>query len=164
MEKLAWCPRTLRENSYLHFVQSILDYSCSIWDPYHQTSIHELEMIQHRAAWFVLNKPWRKTSYDSITDMLTLLGWPTLQERRQHARLMLLFKLTNNLLFIPSSYLPSPSPSTRAQHKLKHMHIQSSSNIYCYSFFPRTIPEWNSLPFDDLDNITLSQYYVLIVV
>ena len=136
MEKLAWCPRTLQENSYLHFVQPILDYSCSIWDPYHQTSIHKLEVIQHRAPRFVLNKPWRKTSYDSITDMLTSLGWPTLQERRQHARLMLLFKLTDNLLFIPSSYLPSPSPLTftRVQHKQKYMHIQSSTNIYRYSF------------------------------
>ena len=127
---------------YLHFVQPILDYSCSIWDPYHQTSIHKLEMIQHRATQVVLNKPWRKTSYDSITDMLTTLGWPTLQECRQHARLMLLFKLTNNLLSIPSNYLPSPSPltSTRAQHKLKYMHILLSTNIYHYSFFPRTIP------------------------
>ena len=39
--------RALRETSCSHFVLPIIDYYCSIWDPYHQTLIHQLEMIQH---------------------------------------------------------------------------------------------------------------------
>ena len=117
-------------------------------------------MIQHRAARFVLNKPWRRTNHDSISDILEALKWPPLKERRQHARLVLLFKLTSNLLSIPSIYLPSPSPLTitRAQHKLKYLHTQSTSNTYRYSFFPRTIPEWNNLQIPDLHNLTLNQF------
>ena len=120
-------------------------YCCSVWDSYHQISIHKLEMIQHCAAHFVLNKPWRRTNHDSITNILETLKWPPLKEHRQHAHLVL---LTNNLLSIPSIYLPSPSPTTtRAhwQHKLlKCLHIQSTSNTYQYSFF-RTITEWANL-------------------
>ena len=134
-------PKTLRETSYLHFVLPILDYCCSIWDPHHQSSVHKLEMIQHRAARFVLNKPWRKNTRDSITHMLETLKWPPLQKRREDARLILLFKLANSLLTIPGIYMPLPSPlsSTRAPHNLKYMHIGSTSEIYRYSFFPRTI-------------------------
>ena len=53
-------------------------------------SISKLEMIQHRAARFVLNKPWHRSNqnHDSITDMLTSLEWPTLQNRRTIARLI----------------------------------------------------------------------------
>ena len=42
-------------------------------------------MIQHRAVHFVLNKPWHKLSHDhdSVTQMLTNLRWPELQERRK---------------------------------------------------------------------------------
>ena len=47
-------------------------------------------MIQHRAARFVLNKPWRRHHRDSITEMLNELNWPSLQERRKQARLILL--------------------------------------------------------------------------
>ena len=158
--------RTLREASYLHFVLPILDYCCPIWDPYHQTSIHKLEMIQHRAARFVLNKPWRRTNHDSISDILEALKWPPLKERRQHARLVLLFKLTSNLLSISSTYLPSSSPLTitRAQHKLKYLHTQSTSNTYRYSFFSRTIPEWNNLQIPDLHNLTLNQFKQQLVI
>ena len=57
-----------------------------------QTSIHKLEMVQHRAARFVLNKPWRRNHRDSITDMLVRLNWKSLENHRRHSRLILLFK------------------------------------------------------------------------
>ena len=39
-----------------------LEYCSAIWDPYHHTSIGKLEMIQHRAVRFVLNKPWHRSN------------------------------------------------------------------------------------------------------
>ena len=56
-------------------------------------------------------------------------------------RLLLLFKLVNNLLTIPTTYMPTLSPLTvtRAQCNLKYMQIQTSSRIYQCLFFPRTI-------------------------
>ena len=72
------CPRALKELSYKHFILPTLDYAVSIWDPYHCNNINKIEMIQHRAARFVLNCPWRRDIRDGISSMLQLLGWPTL--------------------------------------------------------------------------------------
>ena len=66
-------------------------------------------MIQHRAARFVLNKPWNRHQRDSITDMLKELNWPSLQERRKQSRLILMY----HLLIVPDRCLPTPSPITK---------------------------------------------------
>ena len=59
-------------------------------------------MIQHHAAKFVLNKPWRKNHRDNITDMLQSLNWLSLEKRRRDSRLILLFKFLNRLIHIPT--------------------------------------------------------------
>ena len=59
-------------------------------------------MVQHRAARIVTGKPWRRDHRDSITNILTSLNWPTLQERRRQARLVLLYKILHNLPTLPS--------------------------------------------------------------
>ena len=43
-------------------LSSITVVLCVIWDPYHQKDIHKLEMVQHRAARFILNRPWHKNT------------------------------------------------------------------------------------------------------
>jgi len=80
----------------------VLEYCAPIWDP--------IEMIQHRATRFVLKKPWRRNYQDSVSSMLADLQWPLLSQRRKYARLTLLYKSLNNLLSIPSTYLPVPTP------------------------------------------------------
>ena len=114
-------------------------------------------MIQHRAARFVLNRPWRRNHRDSITEMLVELKWPTLEDRRKQARLMLLFKFVNKLIYVPNQYLPvlSPATSTRANHPLKLLQLYARTNRYSNSFLPRSIPDWNNLDMEDLDNIDL---------
>ena len=51
------CSRAL---SYKQFILPVLEYAAAIWDPYHLKDINKIEMIQHRAARFVLNRPWRR--------------------------------------------------------------------------------------------------------
>ena len=115
-------------------------------------------MIQHRAARFVLNRPWRRNHRDSITEMLVELKWPTLEDRRKQAHLMLLFKFVNNqFMFQISICMPvlSPATSTRANHPLKLLQLYARTNRYSNSFLPRSIPDWNNLDMEDLDNIDL---------
>ena len=104
-------------------------------------------MIQHRAARFVMNKPWRRNQRDSITNIISNLNWPTLQERRRSARLVLLDKILHNLLIIPNSYLPmiSSVSRTRNSHIFKLTPYQPRIDLYKYSFLPRTVLEWNRL-------------------
>ena len=79
---------------------------------------------------------------------LVSLCWPSLQSRRENTRLILLYKIINNFLHIPSSYHPVPSPitATRSSNDIKFLHYQPNIDCYKYSFFPRTIPVWNSIP------------------
>jgi len=51
------CSRVLKELSYKQFILSVMEYTAAIWDPYHLTDINKIEMNQHRAARFVLNRP-----------------------------------------------------------------------------------------------------------
>ena len=119
-------------------------------------------MVQHRAAHFVLNKPWCHNNSDSATEMLQYLKWPTLQIRRKYLRLTLLFKIINNLLMIPNQYLPTSAQlsnaRSRSNHLLKLFHYQSSNDTYKFSFFPRTISNWNNLPIKDIQGQSLIDF------
>ena len=135
---LRHCPNHLKECAYKQLILPILEYCSPIWDPYHHKLIYNLEMIQHWAACFVLNQPWNKLHRDSISLLLHKLKWPSLQDRRKQARLILLFKMLNKLICIPHRYLPTPSSSltTRALHPLKLQQLYARSEIYHYSFLP----------------------------
>ena len=50
-------PMKIKEYLYKQLLLPSIEYCSAIWDPYHQTTVSKLEMIQHRAARFVLNKP-----------------------------------------------------------------------------------------------------------
>ena len=120
-------------------------------------------MIQHRAARFVLNKPWFRSSeqqHDSITDMLTYLEWPSLQDRRTMTRLALLFKTLRRLIVIPDRCIPLSVPVsyTRSNHPLKLFHLPTRIDVYKYSFLPRTIIHWNQLPISDIDKIDIDTF------
>ena len=137
----------IRALSYKQLILPILSYCASIWDPCQQYLINKIEIIQHRAARFVLNHPWRKLQRDSITLMLSELQWPPLQTLRRNARLTLLYKIIHHHQIIPHQYHPTPAfPHTRSNHCFKFQHYQSKTDVYRNSFFPKTVPEWNNLP------------------
>ena len=48
-----------------HYVRPLLEYSASIWDPWQNKYINQIEMVQHRAVRYIFNQ---HTS--SITSML----------------------------------------------------------------------------------------------
>ena len=70
-------PAHIKEYLYKQLLLPSIEYCLAIWDPYHQTDIKKIEMVQHHAVRFVLNKSWHKShNHDSVTEMLTNLGWP----------------------------------------------------------------------------------------
>jgi len=103
--------------------------------------IQQLERVQRRAACFV-KKDYRHTI--SVTGLLDELGWLSLFERR---KLTVFYKAFNNLSTISLDHLSVSSWHTRASNKKKFMSLPVHTNIvFKYSFFPRTITDWNSLP------------------
>ena len=75
--------RAIPQHSYQSLVRPILEYPSTAWDHYTQPNINKLESVQRRAAGFVTGD-YRTTS--SVSDMITNLGWETLQQRRTQAK------------------------------------------------------------------------------
>ena len=143
------CPQDLKEKAYMSTVRPKLEYCASIWDPYQQKYIQQLEMVQRRAARFVKNVPHKFSgSQPSVSAMMEDLGWSTLQDRRQSSRITLLYKIVNNLVEVPSAYHPVPNSNSRASrgHSQQYRRHQTEVDAYKYSFLPRTIADWNNLP------------------
>ena len=133
-----------KATAYKALVRPHLEYCCSIWSPYTEKDKWKIEMIQRRAARYVSNR-YHNTS--SVSSMLQDLGWESLENRRQKLQLTMFYKIVNNLVDIPATQYLTPAPSRlRSNHKFKFRHQASKSDCLKYSFFPRTIPVWNSLP------------------
>ena len=83
----------------------------------------------------------------SMTSMQQSLGWDTLEVRRHLSAVTMMFKVVHNLnrLTLPAS-INLVHSCTRSNQPYKFRHIFAHSNAYKVSFFPRTIPLWNSLP------------------
>ena len=109
---------------------------------YTQRNIKKIESIQRRAARFVLSD---FSTYSSVTAMLSRLKWSTLHHRRHILKLTMLFKILHNLveLCLPN-YITFNTSTTRG-HKYKLSIPFSRVDVYKHSFFPSTIPKWNSL-------------------
>jgi hypothetical protein len=130
--------------AYFSLVRPYLEYCASIWNPYSIQSIKKLEMVQRRAARYARNR-YKKTS--SVTDMLENLEWETIESRRTTIQLVMFFKIINDIVDIPSSnYLTPANSKTRSNHSKKMQQYHTRSDVFKYSFFPRTSRNWNQLP------------------
>eukprot|EP00745_Piridium_sociabile_P032573 TRINITY_DN54986_c0_g1_i23.p1 TRINITY_DN54986_c0_g1~~TRINITY_DN54986_c0_g1_i23.p1 ORF type:complete len:101 (-),score=18.33 TRINITY_DN54986_c0_g1_i23:175-477(-) len=93
--------------------------------------------------------------------MLGHLSWPTLATRRRKARLTSFYKFHHGLTTINTRHLPTssrPKRNTRQFH-LSIYSIPSSRTAYRQkSYFPRTIPEWNSLPAETVSAPSLAAF------
>ena len=139
---LKGCPEKLRETAYFALVRSFLEYSVTVWHPHQKYNSDKLEMVQRRAARFVKG---RYGMYESVTQMLEELTWVQLSKRRENARLILFYKIINNLAMVPHSCLEKADGRTRKNHNLKFRHIGYNVDPYGQSFFPKCISAWNGL-------------------
>ena len=137
-------PQDIRETAYKTLVRPQVEYCGAIWDPHTAELTKQVEMVQRRSARFVL----RRYHYmSSVGSMISQLGWETLQVRRAKTRLVLLYKATHQLIAVDCHlYLIPIILPTRQCHSQTYRQISTRTNYHKYSFYPRTIPQWNSLP------------------
>ena len=140
------CSTTTKQNAYNSLVRPIVEYAATVWDPYTQKDIHTLDMVQRRGARYVCNRHGNKSS---VNNMLDTLNWKTLEQRRKEARLTMLYKIYNKEVAISSeNRLIQPSQLSRNMHNLSFQIPNTNSDYRKFSFFPRTIRDWNALPLD----------------
>ena len=138
---LQHCPTNTKSLCYLTLVRPLTEYASVIWDPHTTENINKIEMTQRRAARMVYSD-YQRTS--SVTTMLTQLGWPTLQARRTQAKAVMMYRVVNQLIEIPSTILV-PIISTRGNNN-SYLIPFARTSVYQKSFFPDGIRIWNMLP------------------
>ena len=147
--------KDIKTMSYNSLVRPQVEYASPVWSPYTKENINKIEKVQRRAARWVSND---YSSYSSVTDMLSNLGWRFLENRRTDTRLAMFYKIVYGLVAIPlPSFFEHPEVYTRYMHALSYIQIHTSVCYYKYSFFPISIVLWNKLPADlvlvhDLDS------------
>ncbi len=79
--------------------------------------------------------------------MLEELEWTSLAERRQIQRLVLLYKTFNGEIAIElPEHIHKKTVPTRINHGNRYIEVATDSDAYRFSYFPRTIKDWNKLP------------------
>ena len=126
---LKGCPEKLRETAYFSLVRSFLEYSATVWHSRQKYNSDKLEMVQRRAARFVKLKG-RYGMFESVTQMLEQLTWTPLSKRRENSRLILFYKIINNLAVVPHSCLEKADVRTRKKHSQKFRHIGYNIDPY----------------------------------
>lgn len=137
-------PQQTKINAVNTLIRPRVEYGVTIWDPFTRDNIDKLERIQRRAARYVYND----YSYNSsVTTMLNKLQWTPLQQRRQNIRLCWIYKIANGLVAIPvDQYLTPLTRPSRHYNTMAFTIYSPRNDYYKYSFFPRTVIEWNQLP------------------
>ena len=107
---------------------------------------------------------WRNTS--SGGDMLDELEWPSLETRREQSSLAFFYKIHSGTVSLDKDKYLTPTPNlrrTKASHESQYNRYLAYSDALKNSFFPRTIPMWNSLPSSVVSTKNLTLKFRLLV-
>ena len=137
--------RRVKEAAYLGLVRPLLEYASQAWDPYTDNLSNEIKKIQRCAACFVTSD-YQNYELGSVTKLLAELGWKSLKNRRKVDRLCLLKKGRDKNATLPLDDLSKLVKRTRHMHNSYYITIYACTNIFKFSFVPRMVKDWNSLP------------------
>ena len=137
------CNQQAKDQAYKTFVRPTLEYASTVWCPHTARNINAVEKVQRQAARFVTGN-YQRTS--SVTQMMQDLSWDNLAERRAKTKVVMLYKIVNHLVDVPSEQYLIPTGSCTRGHDAKFLQPQARIQPYQYSFFPSSIRIWNCLP------------------
>ncbi len=154
---LSSCPTEVKRQAYTTITRPKLEYASCAWSPHTAKCKKQLESVQNAAARFCTGD-YRKRQ--SVSGMVTNLGWDTLATRRLLQDVTLFYKIQYNLVNIifPAVIQPARLSSTRANHPFKKQVISATINPYKYSYFVRTVLVWNYLPACAVNAPTVSAF------
>ena len=96
--------------------------------------------------------------YNSVTDMLNMLNWQSLEQRRNQAKSIMFYKIINNIVSGNSHQYLQPSVAITRGHHLRFIQLQTRVDVYLHSFLPSTIRLWNSLPANVVSSLTIDNF------
>ena len=143
---------------YFSFVRPLLEYADIVWDNCSQYESNQLEQIQNEAARIVTGA----TKLVSINSLLHETGWETLSARRKKHKLIMFYKMNNNMCPTYLSSLVPPTVGNTSRYDLRNVDniqtIHAHSQLYFDSFLPSVVREWNALPGQIRNSTSLSSF------
>ena len=134
----------VRKMAYNTLVRPQLEYVAAVWVPLTKGKTKQDEKVQRRAV------RWVSGNYErlaSVSNIITTLGWRSLEQRRANARLYLFYKIIHGLVAVPlSDYIEPNTRISRYCHSMTFRQLQTSTEYYKHSFFPLVVVQWNALP------------------
>ena len=128
---LSPCKPEVKQTAYNMLIRPKFEYSSPIWNPHTFSQIKSLETVQHSAA--------RNTN---PADLITALGWPSLERRRIIKQATTFYKIINNIIEIT----PPPGLLTRSRTPGQYVAPRCRIHAMVFSFYPRAIRIWNMIP------------------
>jgi hypothetical protein len=112
-----------------------------------------IEKVQYHAA-LAITGTWQGTSRNKLYDEL---GWESLSDRRWLRRLILLYKIRNNMtpLYLRNN-LPRERIPLYCNRSTLYHEFMCNTNKYINSFFPNVIKSWNNLGFEFHNSVSLN--------
>ena len=137
--------KEIKAKAFQALVRPQLEYASEAWNPYTDKDTKTLQRVQNAAARFTLSDYNRSSS---VTAMQDQLGWDSLAVRRLQSQICMFYKIHCRMVNIsfPSYIQIVARPSSRVPHHSQYLRVSASKDSFFYSFYPRMIPVWNSLP------------------
>lgn len=139
---------------YKSLVRPLVEYCIPVWSPCYQKDKVLLEKIQHRFTKMIPGLGMM--DYSSRLDHLKL--W-TLEERRNRADLLELFKIFKNMspVKVDSMFEVAGDQRTRG-HSLKLKKHRSKLDLRKYFFSERVVNRWNALDESAVSAVTINSF------
>ena len=140
---------------YISLIRPHLEYASQVWDPFLVKDIERLESVQ-KFALKMCNKNWAS----SYSENLEACSLPELTSRRKYLSLCYFYKLANGSFEFPNcpTTLRQFSHNTRSSHSIVYTQPYAHCNSFFYSFFPRTVSMWNSLPSNVVTSASIASF------
>ena len=134
------CSVETKRAAYVSLARPHLEYATALWDPYRQKQVEKLEAAQSRAVRVI------KHDHDYYTKLKKSLSLELLSEGRKSHRLQIFHKSVYNDIALPAPpYYKSSIRETRNYSTNSFIQPSVYHDYYKFSFFPRTIRDWNCL-------------------
>ena len=139
---------------YKALVRPQVEYCTSVWNPYYMKDKELIEKVQHR---FTKMIPLLKEK--SYQDRIRYLGLWTLEERRNRADLIEVYKILNGLTTVSARTFFEINITGRTRgHSLKLVKNSVRSSARQHVFSQRIINRWNALDEDTVSSESLNTF------
>ena len=128
-----------------------ISFGTHIWDPHTDSNTLKLETVQRRSARRIMQNYNRHASVTTMLQHIDLRS--TLQQRRRHSKIIMLYRIRHQLANIPTTTYITPATRNTQHYNLPY----ARTDVYKSSFFPSTIKLWNKLQPAIINSTTIPQ-------